>query len=102
MVMGKSASAAPLPPNTRHAAGPARARKEYIASRRPKPAAAFSKNSSCCPGYRAVDCSPYTSHDPVVASGSFKSKYTDSSPYLARGVVEALCLRGGMVGGEAG
>jgi hypothetical protein len=49
-----------------------------------------------------VDCSPYTSHDPVVASGSFKSKYTDSSPYLARGVVEALCLRGGMVGGEAG
>ena len=37
-----------------------------------------------------MDSWPYTSQEPVVASGSFRSKYTDSSPYLALGVTEAL------------
>ncbi|MNY72685.1 hypothetical protein D3C86_2112960 [compost metagenome] len=41
-----------------------------------------------------MDSWPYTSHDPVVASGSLRSKYTDSSPYLARGVTEALLGEG--------
>ena len=40
MEMGRSASLEPLAPKMRHAAGPASARNEYMASRRPRPAAA--------------------------------------------------------------
>jgi hypothetical protein len=87
-VIGNFASLEPLPPKTKHAAPPLNAKKEYIASLRPKPCAAFSKNLACWSGYLAVDSTPYTSQEPVVDSTSPRSKYTDSSPYFAE-ILEA-------------
>lgn len=92
-MIGNFASLEPLPPKTKHAAPPLNAKKEYIASLRPKPCAAFSKNLACWSGYLAVDSTPYTSQEPVVDSTSPRSKYTDSSPYFAEiFLVEAFDL----------